>query len=237
MTNDKTGAIIATELQDDSIKLILEEKKMKIRKILASLAAAAVACTAMAISASAVITNATDTANADARYAIDFAVDGYTFADVYGIKVTFAGDDLTGYYGAIITQDDGNSWNTKLEFGDDKDVQIGEGVFTIYDAATPLFADGTSYGRVIVADWGAPNETEVTVEFLDVDGNPIEAAADEPTDEPADEPADEPTDEPADEPAEDEPTDDNPTTGAAAGLALASVALAGAAVVATKKTK
>lgn len=210
---------------------------MKMRKILATLAAAAVACSAMAVSAFAEITNANGEGPDAGRVILDVFAEGYDINEIYGIEVTFTGE-IEGLYGAIIGQDATNSWNTLLEFGDDKETTIGDGVLTVLSDA-PVFDTTSEWAKFVVADWGAPNVVEASVVLLDVDGNPIDLTADEPTDEPTDEPADEPAeDEPVeDEPTEEEPSDDNVQTGAQAGLALAAIALAGAAVVATKKQK
>ena len=205
---------------------------MKIRKILATLAAAAVACSAMAVSAFAA------TVEGPSK---DFTVD--VNVDAEGGVLVVAPEDLPeGWTEATveITIPEG-AWG-----GGCVGYNNPEGTWTSVNWSNE---DAASLTQVLTPDMIAAGEGfQIQVWWLGgADALPaavtftVPDAEDEPTDEPTeDEPVeDEPAeDEPVeDEPTEEEPSDDNVQTGATAGLALAAIALAGAAVVATKKNK
>ena len=224
---------------------------MKMRKILATLAAAAVACSAMAVSAFAALTNAND---GTANYMVDVKAEGFTADQIYGVKAVLSGDLSSGAGGAVVANHVAGWDAVEFGTGDDKAIKLEADGTLEYLGEDPMFDEADfaeeGYAQAVIAWYWGADLTVHTIELLDADGSVLktyeieplpedEPAEDEPTDEPADEPTDEPAeDEPVeDEPTEEEPSDDNVQTGATTGLALAAIALAGAAVVATKKQK
>ena len=233
---------------------------MKMRNVLASVAACAIAVSAMSVAASAKVLNPAD---GDDKYCMDItAPNGKTFGDIYGFEVTISGTPAEGQsnVGAVAWQSTSTKW-TQKEFSltaGEKDIDIKDNKIT-YVSDSALFKESDEFAQVFVAQWtwDGANQADFTVEgvkLLDKDGKELAAAAAD--DKTEDSKADEKTDAPetdskaeeskADEKQEDTKKDDTKTTGtqpssktgdAGVGAAVAGLALAGAAAVVARKRK
>lgn len=231
---------------------------MKMRNVLASVAACAIAVSAMSVAASAKVLNA---AEGDDKYCMDItAPNGKTFGDIYGFEVTISGTPAEGQsnVGAVCWQSTSTKW-TQKEFSlteGEKDIDIKDNKITyVSDAA--LFKDSDEFAQVFVAQWtwDGANQADFTVEgvkLLDKDGKELGAAEEKTEDSKADEKTDAPEtdskaeESKADEKQEETKKDDTKTTGtqpssktgdAGVGAAVAGLALAGAAAVVARKRK
>ena len=160
---------------------------MKIKSLLASLAACAIAVSAMAVTAAADITNA----NSDDKYMIDISEalpSGKTLADVYGVKATFEGKpgDGESNVGAICWNSDSTGWKQK-EFGaaeGEKELTIdSDNAVTLLNSEAIFTADDT-WGQFFVAQWHWDGDTQInfsvkSMELLGQDGKPLSGAAEE----------------------------------------------------------
>ena len=177
---------------------------MKMRRILAGLAAAAVACAATAISASAAVTNA----NSEGSYVVSLN-DQENWGAIKGVVVTITvADDLEtkgGAGGAVVIQGTGRAWAAgSKEFGisgtgtaTDKDqtsAKMNGKVATLtYDAGSAIFADALSdekaWGQLCIQSyWGADFSVD-NVQYLyaeNTSASTTEPAADSTTEAPAD---------------------------------------------------
>ncbi len=240
---------------------------MKMRNVLASVAACAIAVSAMAIPAFAekTITNAND----DPNYAVD--VQSLDMTKITGIKAEITAADgwnESGLGGCLAFNADnkkGSGWN-QFEWGingegaDAKNtagvtIEGSDGKFTItYQGDQAYFAEGDDWDSIVVAAWWGSDFAVDSLVQLDKDGKVDGAAAAD--DKTEDSKADEKTDAPetdskaeeskADEKQEDTKKDDTKTTGtqpssktgdAGVGAAVAGLALAGAAAVVARKRK
>ena len=203
---------------------------MKLRNLLASVAACAIAVSAMAISASAAITNPnTD----EGKYAYDVLANlpaGCAVTDVYGAEFTFTGfDEAAGTGGGFVWNSSSINWD-QVEWGD-----AGSGkplTFTADNLTVrrledaPIFAADDEYAQVVIAQWDGwgVDITINSVTLLDQNGNALQAA---PT-----------TDAPAgDNDSTNTTTNSNGTQTGDAGIALAvaGLAVAGAAAYVARK--
>ncbi len=165
---------------------------MKMKKILAGVAASALAVTAMAASASAVNiadyyeTNVEGNHGAalyliandgKAQWAVDAGVDITT---VCGVKfyVTFdaadVADEGTWLGGAVVANSNSTGWK-QVEWGRvDKEIiaDLENGTVTWQNDA-PIFAAGDEYAQLWLVDWSTKKLSVDNIEVLDKDGNVI----------------------------------------------------------------
>ena len=219
---------------------------MKVKSILASLGACAIAFSAMAISASAKVTNP---AAGDDKYCLDVVLpEGKTFADIYGIEMSYTGTPAEGQtnVGAICWQSTSVKW-TQKEFSlteGEKELVVKDNKVT-HKADAPLFAAADEYAQVFVAQWSWTDDNQMdftvdSVKLLDKDGNELGGAAPTQNDQ-TDAPANDTTT--ATQQAANNNNNNNNTTAAAGaktgdagvGIAVGALALAGVAAVATRK--
>ncbi len=165
---------------------------MKMKKILAGVAASALAVTAMAASASAV--NIADyfeknvegnhgaalyliANDGKAQWAVDAGVDITT---VYGVKfyVTFdaadVADEATWLGGAVVANSNSTGWK-QVEWGRvDKEItaDLENGTVTWQNGA-PIFAADDEYAQLWLVDWSTKKLSVDNIEVLDKDGNVI----------------------------------------------------------------
>ncbi len=217
---------------------------MKVKSILASLGACAIAVSAMAISASAKVTNP---AAGDDKYCLDVVLpEGKTFADIYGIEMSYTGTPAEGQtnVGAICWQSTSVKW-TQKEFSlteGEKELVVKDNKVT-YKADAPLFAAADEYAQVFVAQWSWADDNQMdftvdSVKLLDKDGNELGGAAPTQNDQ-----TDAPKNDNTTAPANNTTAPANNTTAAAGaktgdagvGIAVGALALAGVAAVATRK--
>jgi len=217
---------------------------MKVKSILASLGACAIAVSAMAISASAKVTNP---AAGDDKYCLDVVLpEGKTFADIYGIEMSYTGTPAEGQtnVGAICWQSTSVKW-TQKEFSlteGEKELVVKDNKVT-YKADAPLFAAADEYAQVFVAQWSWTDDNQMdftvdSVKLLDKDGNELGGAAPTQNDQ-----TDAPKNDNTTAPANNTTAPANNTTAAAGaktgdagvGIAVGALALAGVAAVATRK--
>ena len=165
---------------------------MKMKKILAGVAASALAVTAMAASASAVNiadyyeTNVEGNHGATlyliandgkAQWAVDAGVDITT---VFGVKfyVTLdaadVADEGTWLGGAVVANSNSTGWK-QVEWGRvDKEIiaDLENGTVTWQNDA-PIFAAGDEYAQLWLVDWSTKKLSVDNIEVLDKDGNVI----------------------------------------------------------------
>ena len=165
---------------------------MKMKKILAGVAASALAVKAMAASASAVNIADYFEKNAEgnhgaalyliandgkAQWAVDAGVDITT---VYGVKfyVTFdaadVADEATWLGGAVVANSNSTGWK-QVEWGRvDKEIiaDLENGTVTWQNGA-PIFAADDEYAQLWLVDWSTKKLSVDNIEVLDKDGNVI----------------------------------------------------------------
>ena len=216
---------------------------MKLKKIVAAIAAAAVAVSTMAISAFAI-------KDYPDGYTLDLIAEGYTVTDVYGVKITLSGDFSGSLGGGVGFNSASTGWE-QHEWGDttaakEFDVTTNNVITLVKDA--PVFketdvTDPTNpYAQIWMQQWWGDNELVVidSVEVLGADGVVLTAAAKEEA--PAEEVVEEEIveEEITEEVVEEAPEADTTTEATATGnVAVASIAavmaLAGAAALVSKK--
>ena len=155
---------------------------MKIKSVLASIAACAIAVSAMAVTASAKVLNP---ASGDDKYCLDVVVpDGKSFGDIYGFEVKYTGTPAEGQsnVGAVCWQSTSVKW-TQKEFSitaGEKDIDVKDNTIT-YTQSEPLFAAADEFAQIFVAQWSwdGANQMDFTVDsvkLLDKDGKVLGAA-------------------------------------------------------------
>lgn len=172
---------------------------MKIKSMIAALAASALTLSALAVTASAAITNA----NSGDKYMLSVVSEsgnnlpeGCKLSDVYGLeaKLSKTAGEGENCIGALCWQSDNNEWKQE-EFsqpGGKKNIIIGDDGVVKYVADAPLFPEGETWGKVFVAEWdwdataegGDDHQIDFDVEYfklLDKDGNELVAKAAEET--------------------------------------------------------
>ncbi len=179
---------------------------MKLKKIVAAIAAAAVAVSTMAISAFAI----KDYPNG---YTLDLIAEGYTVTDVYGFTFNISGDIDSGLGGGVGFNSATTGWESH-EWGNadaGKEINASGGKVTFTKDA-PVFAESDAtdptnpYAQIWMQQWWGSDITIDSVEVLGADGVVLTPAAKEEapaeTEAPAEEaPAEETTEAPAEEEA------------------------------------
>ena len=191
---------------------------MKLKKILAAVAAAAVAVSTMAITAFAGLTNYPDGCT------IDLIADGYNVMDVYGFTFNISGSVDDGVGGGVGFNSASTGWESH-EWGNTdsgKEILITDGKVTLLKDA-PVFketdvTDPTNpYAQVWMQHWWGVDVTVDSVDILGADGVVLTPAAapaetEAETTEPEAEATEAATEEeaaPAEEEAEDEDVDED----------------------------
>jgi hypothetical protein len=224
---------------------------MKIKSMIAAIAASALTVSALAVSASAAITNA----NAEANYMYPVVAEegnnlpeGCKLTDVYGIEaklsatVSAEGETCVG---AFCYQSDSNNWaqNEFCQKGGDKSVIIGDDGIVKWGSDSSLFAEGDTWAKVFVAEWSWADDKQIDfaveyVKLLDKDGNELTAKAAETTTEATTTTADGTTTtaKTTTTKASDSKKADSAKTGdAGVGVAVAALGVAGAAAFVSRK--
>lgn len=163
---------------------------MKMKSLLASIAACAIAASAMAVTASAKVLNP---ASGDDKYMFPIVADegnnlpeGVKLSDIFGFSCKLdktAGEGET-CVGAFCWQSDSNNWD-QHEFcqeGGDKDVFVGSDGTVKFVSSSALFAADDTWGKAFVAEWSWEGDNQIDFnvsdfKLLDKDGNVLGAAA------------------------------------------------------------
>lgn len=161
---------------------------MKIKSMIAALAAGAIAVSAMAVTVSANITNATET---DGKYCLNVALpEGCKFNDIYGYLITLdgtVGEGQTNVCG-VSRQSTSVKWTTDefCQAGGDKPYTIADDNTVKMLYSDPLFAESDEYAQVFVEQWHWTDDKQIdfsvsSIKLLDKDGNELTAKAAETT--------------------------------------------------------
>ena len=159
---------------------------MKLKNMVAGIAACAIAVSGLAVTASAKITNATES---NGSYKLDIKLpEGRTFADIYGFEATFEGTvqaEGESNVGAICWQSTSVNW-TQEEFSqkgasDPKPITISDDNTVKVLKSEPLFASSDEYAQAFVAQWTWDDDKQIdfsvtSLKVLDKDGNELGAA-------------------------------------------------------------
>ena len=149
---------------------------MKLKRIIASLAAAAVAVSMTAVNAFAAITNA-NAPDGSGIYFYEFNSSQYDPAAVYGFKAQLSGDYIgeTGAGGGMVFNSASDNWN-QHEWGNEgsgKEVTTTEdGVLTIL-LSSPAFTADDQWAQCAISQfWGGDFAVD-SITLLDKDGNAL----------------------------------------------------------------
>lgn len=171
---------------------------MKLKKILAAVAAAVVAVSTMAVNAFAI-------KDYPDGYVLDLIAEGYDVTAVAGFTFKISGDIDSGTGGGVGFNSATTGWDS-TEWGNadaGKTINASGGEVTIKRDA-PVFKESdvtdpkNPYAQIWMQQWWGTDVTIDSVTVLDVDGNALAAGAVAPADDAA----------PADDTAADEATDD-----------------------------
>lgn len=155
---------------------------MKIKSMIAALAASAIAVSAMAVTASAKITNPQND-DENTKYIVDVMAslpEGCSVTDVYGAQFTFEGYDAEqGTGGGFVWNSNSQSWNQK-EWGNDgsnKAIIYGDDLVVKRLEDAPVFAATDEYAQVAIAQWDGWGVDITITDFklLGQDGNELQA--------------------------------------------------------------
>ena len=156
---------------------------MKIKKILAAVAAAAVAVSTMAINSFAAITNA-DGGN----YVYDVMANGYNVTDIYGVSFTISDFDATqGIGGGVGANSPSTGWESHDWANQGKEITLDGNTVTL-KKDTPIFKDTdvtdptNPYAQLWIQAWWGSDITVDNVVVLDKDGNALASSAAAPAD-------------------------------------------------------
>lgn len=226
---------------------------MKIKSVLASVAACAIAVSAMAISAAAEVTNGNATGDDGKKFWMyDVKENASDITQVYGfeLKITAANPELPdGMGGGLGMNSNSFGWKS-VEWGNPgsgKDVEFDAENWTVKYVADKAFAADDEYAQVWLQNWWGSELTVDSVKLLDQNGNEIGGAAQDPEETTAPEETQAPTEETkaADDNADSKADDttgkqDQPGTktgDAGVAVAVAGLSLAGAAAFVARKRK
>jgi hypothetical protein len=153
----------------------LEEFKMNLKKIVASVAAAAVAVTTMAVSSFASFSNG--------DVYVDLVADGYDVLSVYGFSVTVSGDYSANGAGGGIGFDSNSTGWAQTEWGNEgsgKEVIITDNTVTLLKDA-PVFSEaditGEAKAAVWIQSWWGDTLTVESYKVLGANGTELQAGA------------------------------------------------------------
>ena len=180
---------------------------MKLKKIVAAIAAAAVAVSAMAINAFAI-------KDYPDGYTLDLIADGYDVTAVYGFEFKISGDIDSGVGGGVGFNSASTGWESH-EWGNDdanKEIKASNGVVSVVKDA-PVFQESdvtdpsNPYAQVWMQQWWGSDITVDSVTILGKDGVVL-ASANAPAEEATTEEAAAPAEETAEETAEEAPAEE-----------------------------
>ena len=163
-------------------RFIMEECNMKIKSVLASVAACAIAVSAMAISAAAEVTNGNATGDDGKKFwTYDVKENADDITKVYGFEVKITPSDTaipSGIGGGMGMNSNSLGWKS-VEWGNPdsgKAVIVDTENWTMKYVNTASFAADDEYAQVWVQNWWGAELTVDSVKLLDKDGNEIGAA-------------------------------------------------------------
>lgn len=165
---------------------------MKIKSLIAALAASAIAVGAMAVTAGAQVTNGNATGSDGSLFwSYDLSENNYEIAAVYGFELSITPADAElpdGMGGGIGVNSDSTGWKS-VEWGNpgaDKPVTVDVDNWTItYTGDGALFAESDEWGQLWLQNWWGSELSVDSVKILGADGNelaPGEDGGDEDTD-------------------------------------------------------
>lgn len=149
---------------------------MKLKKIIAGIAAAAVAVSMTAVNAFAAITNA-NAEDGGGNYVLDAKAAGYDLSAIYGFRAQLSGDYIgdTGCGGAMVFNSENGGWD-QHEWGNDganKEITTTEdGVITLLKTS-PAFTASEGWAQCVIAQYWGGNFAVDSITLLDKNGNAL----------------------------------------------------------------
>lgn len=149
---------------------------MKLKKIIAGIAAAAVAVSMTAVNAFAAITNANDP-DGQGFYVVAVDMSKYDATAVYGFSAKLSGDYIgeTGAGGAMVFNSASDNWN-QHEWGNEgsgKEVTTTEdGVLTLL-LSSPAFTASDQWAQCVVQQYWGGDFAVDSITLLGKDGKPL----------------------------------------------------------------